>query len=907
MTLDANTLISHYRILSPIGKGGMGEVYRALDERLDRDVAIKMLPEDFSRDEDRLQRFELEARTTSALNHPNILTVYDIGEYEGAPFIVSELLDGRELRDRMDEGAISLHKAIDYARQIAGGLSAAHGKGIVHRDLKPENIFVTSDDRVKILDFGLAKLAAKTGASSGSEDATRKAITDPGMVMGTAGYMSPEQVRGDAVDHRSDIFSFGTILYEMLTGIRAFQSDTLPETMTAILKEEPEDLHSTSPGTNPALTKIVNRCLEKRPELRFQTTTDLAFALEALAETSGSSPTRTFDPAEMPKITRKHGIWRSQWFWPAFEVVWTALVIAFLLGFPYSGSLSRTPLVVFDVFPPGEAYPYIEKTPSIAISPDGETVVFAGVEGRDTFLFYRRRSGAETKKIEGTKDAELPAFSPDGKTIAFATNSQLKRVSIGEPVVPVADVSYIRSISWKDDSTIVFSPNLTSGLIEIPITGGESKTVTKLDAAKNERTHRYGQVLPGGKAMIFTVGTTENPDDYEDATIDGVFFETGERRQILKGASMARYSPTGHLVFARGGNLYAVAFDPVMLTAAGEPVPVLQGVAGDQSTGASQYAIAEDGTLAYIPGSIGANIIQVPAWMDSEGTPERLQMDPGFYNDLRISPDGKRCAYVVGQSGNGDIWTFDFERKTTTRLTFDSINGSPVWSADSNYIYYCRSSQTEPRTLIMRKRSDGTGDAEQMATVSRRSFLKAVEKGENSVLVEYSNGLGSLIARVRFGGNNEPELVVDSKFRNWEASLSPDGRWLAFTSNESGRPQVFVKDLGGTGGKWQVSRPDSYEANWSGDGRKLYYRTPELTVVDVTYSPTFSTGPPTRLFTPELQMRTNTGILYDISKTDGRILMFTPESHRAAPAGIRVAVNWTRELQRQLANRKGGK
>lgn len=904
MTLAPNTTISHYKILSSIGKGGMGEVFRARDERLEREVAIKMLPSDFASDEDRLQRFELEARATSALNHPNILVVYDIGEHEGAPFIVSELLEGEELRDRLEVGEIPARKAVEFARQIVSGLSAAHGKGIVHRDLKPENVFITGDDRVKILDFGLAKLAGKAG--TGSEDATRKAITDPGMVMGTAGYMSPEQIRGETVDHRSDIFSFGTILYEMMSGKRAFQRDTIAETMTAILKEEPEDLHETSPGGNPALMMIVERCLEKRPEMRFQTATDLGFALGALTEGSGQMATRTFDAVKTKQVIRQG----KNWYWQlaaAAAIVLLLLTLSYTYFFRSESAESRPP-VTFDVAAPDGAYPNILRWPTVALSPDGRRLVFVAAEKSVNYLYLRELGSADVAKIEGTRDASIPVFSPDGKSIAFQAEYQLKRVTPGEPVVVMAPGRDIRSISWKDNSTIVFTPNATSGLFEIPITGGEQKPITELDASKNERTHRLGQTLPGGKAMIFTVGLFDKPDDYEDATIDAFVFGSGERVEILKGASMARYSPTGHLVFAKGGVLYAVGFDPDSLKTSGEPVAVLQGVAGDRTSGNAQYSIADDGTLAYIPGSVGQNILRlVPAWIDPEAdTAGPIQLSPGFYNDLRLSPDAKKLAILVGSSGSGDVWVYDLERNTTARLTFDTVNATPVWSPDGKFVYYGRIASADPRTTVMRRPVDGSSEAEVVTTIERVSYLKSISDDGRSAVIDYmAESPSADIAIVDLQSGAKPRLLVTSEFNEEEGTLSTDGRWLAYTSNETGRPEVYVKDLEG-GARWQVSSAAGFEPRWSRDGRKIFFRTTgAMMEADVTFSPTFSAGTPREIFEIDFHIRSNSGISYDVSPVDGRILRLVPADKAAVPVAVRVVLNWDQELRRLLSE-KGG-
>ena len=472
--LATDLRISHYRIVSKIGAGGMGEVYRAHDSRLDREVAIKVLPPDFAADKDRLQRFEQEAKATSALNHPNILTVYDIGEYEGSPFIVAELLEGQELRQRLDEGPIPLRKVTEYAQQIVNGLSAAHEKGIVHRDLKPENLFITKDERVKILDFGLAKLRAPKLEANSSEDETRRAITNPGMVMGTVGYMSPEQVRGQTTDYRSDIFSFGAILHEMITGRRAFRHETMAETMSAILKEDPGELSESNPNISPSLERIVRRCLEKKPERRFQSTSDLGFALEALSTTSSSSALRTEAGPTLETVTsRKRSGWRGRFWMFAFAVAAALLVVVATYEFtrwlrPGAAATNSDPTHVSVVLPDGDELGLTSQWP-IALSEDGTRVAYAGLRGGKTQLFVRTLSEATTRVLDGTEGCQSPFFSPDGQWIAFFAGTKLRKIAIGGAAMQtLADAPFSRGGAWGADGYIYFAPTNIGGIWRVP-------------------------------------------------------------------------------------------------------------------------------------------------------------------------------------------------------------------------------------------------------------------------------------------------------------------------------------------------------------------------------------------------------------------------------------------------------
>jgi serine/threonine protein kinase len=470
MSLSPNTTLAHYTVISKIGAGGMGEVYRARDSRLARDVAIKLLPPEVSTDSDRLQRFEQEARATSALNHPNILTVYDIGTHEGSPYIVAELLEGEELRERLDAGTIPLRKVIDCAQQIVSGLSAAHEKGIVHRDLKPENLFVTKDERIKILDFGIAKLSEPGAAATGSEDATRRALTNPGAIIGTVGYMSPEQVRGQPTDHRSDIFSFGAILHEMISGRRAFRRETMAETMTAILKEEPAELGATNPNVSPALERIVNRCLEKKPERRFQSTADLSFALQALSQPTSSSGVALTTMAAAAAAETKRSTWSERIPWIAAAAFLLLFLAALLFIIKYSRQPAAPPPVIasFLISPPEKSTGFNQ----LAISPDGRNLVFnTSIDGKNE-MWIRPLNLLTAKRLAGTDNNNGFMFwSPDSRSIAFATAGKIKKIDLADGLVQdICDSRLDRrgyGGSWSRDGTIIFSVGAT-GIWRVP-------------------------------------------------------------------------------------------------------------------------------------------------------------------------------------------------------------------------------------------------------------------------------------------------------------------------------------------------------------------------------------------------------------------------------------------------------
>ena len=901
MSLVLGTKLGRYEIRSLIGAGGMGEVYRAHDEKLNRDVAIKVLPADLpTTTGDCLHRFEQEAQAAGALNHQNVLAVYDVGMHDGAPYVVSELLEGETLRDILAERSLGTRKATEYATQLAQGLTAAHNKGIVHRDLKPDNIFITKDDRLKILDFGLAKLVQPSGVEQ-ADIVTRKVHTNPGTVLGTAGYMSPEQVKGEATDHHSDIFSFGSIFYEMLTGQRAFRRDTSAETMAAILKEEPPEFSLTNSAISPALERIVRRCLEKQPARRFQSASDLAFALEALSASSGTLQATSPQFTDTTQATRisftKHE--RLPWIAAGVLLLLSIGLLVFTLTRFRQPRPESSPVVRYEISIPDKTALNIIRSPSMALSADGSTVVFVGTTNSIHRLYVRRRDDTTIKPIAGTEGASSPALSPDGKWIAFLADRTLKKATLDGQVTSVLKVDDARGISWASDDTLVYSPDSTEGLFQISADGGEPKRLTKPDSTKNERTHRWPQVLPGGKAAIFTVGMLNSPDSYEQASIHVVNFATGENHLVMEGASMAHYAPTGHLIFAKGGSLYAVGFDVETLSTRGKPQLILQDVAGDETTGVAHFAIADNGTLAYVPGNPGANMRRV-VWADRTGKVQPINLEPAQYNDIRLSPDSSRAALLVGSSGSADVWIFDLVRATSTRLTFNGRNATPIWSRDGKTIFYVEMNPTTTgKSVVTNKPADGSRDAQTVVSLDGTANLKALTPDGSSGIFDYqrSTSNGNIVQSKLAEGATLTELV-NTEFAELAAALSPDGRWLAYQSNESERPEIYVRDMAGAGGRWQISTGGGEEPRWSHDGRELYYRNGNLLMsVAISTTPTFKASTPTNLFDGIFDLRTNTGITYDVDPKGNRFLMIRQAEESSAPK-VMVVLNWFDELRR---------
>src|ERR1041384_4243643 len=631
--------ISHYKILEKLGEGGMGVVYKALDTKLNRTVALKFLPHRLIQSETDRTRFTQEAQLAATLNHPNICTIYDIAEHDGELFIAMEFVDGQTLREK--KGTIGFKQAIDIGVQLADGLAAAHEKGIVHRDIKPENIMIRKDGIAQIMDFGLAKIRG-----------TITRLTKEGSTVGTAGYMSPEQVQGQDADHRSDIFSLGVVLYELFTGQPPFKG--VHETALAyeIVNVDAAPMSSVKSELDPSLDAIILECLEKDPNERAQSAKQVAIDLKRYKrESSRSRASRITAAMPIPKLDsplrdaapqlRVRG-WRT-FFWPAVSGLLALALVAAIVMLKGRDTQSHSP-VRFAITLPRDQVIDLVTYSAAAISPAGSRIVYEA-SGK---LYQRKIENFEAEALPGTEDATSPFMSPDGKWAGFFAEGKAKKIPLsGGPPVVITDVTDNRGGSWEADGSLVLSTSGRSGLIRVRSDGSERREITKVDSTHGERTHRCPQCLPDGKTVLFTVGMMDSPDYYDDASIDAVNIETGERKEILKGASMARYIPTGHLVFSRGGVLFAVPFDPSSLTVHGTSTPLVQNVSGDPTTGAANFAVSSNGTLAYIPGLFDlAN--RTLALLSADGSVSTFPAPLRSYMEPSISPDGRQVAVIVG-------------------------------------------------------------------------------------------------------------------------------------------------------------------------------------------------------------------------------------------------------------------
>ena len=901
MRLEPGMRLGSLEIVAPAGAGGMGAVYRARDLKLNRDVAIKVLPEGFASDPDRIARFTREAQVLAALNHSNIAHVYGLEDLHPSCALIMEFVEGETLEARLGGGPLPLADVARFARQIAAGLEAAHEKGIIHRDLKPANVMVSDDGHVKILDFGLAKAAEP--ALAGGRDLMNSptmlspVITTQGVILGTGAYMSPEQARGRAVDKRSDIWAFGVVLWEMITGRRPFARETVTDTLAAVVSAEPAwtDLPADVPDP---LRRLIARCLVKDPQQRLRDIGEARIALE--------------DPGTMERHagavpSRASGLWRNPWI-RAVSLVGGAA--ALVVGVAALATLFRTraapaPLMTFDIVAPPGTRLRLSERPALEISPDGNLMAFTAVAEDVLQIFVRRRGDAVARQlpvaVEARQGGDL-TFSPDSRFMAVTDGTAVTRVPIdGGPVVRLAPVlSGTRGITWTDRA-IIYSPAPRSGLFAVDQDGGQPRELTKVVPANGERSHRWPVALPGGKAILFTVGKVGSPDSYDDASIDVLVLATGDRRRIVDGASFVKCAPGGRLIFARGGSLYAVAFDSERLAVRGSPVLVAQQVARDPNTGAVHFSIAQDGTLIYVAGS-AADGLRRPAWVDRTGAAEPIDLTPDVYNDPSVSPDGRRVALLVGPLGHGDIWIYDFAQTTFTRLTSDGKSATPTWSADGRWLYYVSLDTAARQTIIFRRAADGSGEAERVTSTDLRVYLGSVIPERNLAIGAANTWIGSFnVVSIALQGGKMTTLT-DPRPQTYGPEASPDRKWMAYTSEESGRREVYVQSLGGTNARTLISTAGGEEPHWSPDGHTVYYRLDDrLMSVAVQTADTLTASKPVLVLRGMYDLQSETGLSYSVDPRTGRFFMLRLSAPDASTprTSFRIVVNWADHLQQQ--------
>lgn len=871
--------LGNYRVLEKIGEGGMGEVYRAHDTTLDRDVAIKVLPDELSHDEERLNRFKREAKLLAQLNHANIATIHGLESFAGLHVLIMELVEGKTLAGRIAEKRLSIDDAVRIFIQIAEGLEAAHEKGIIHRDLKPANIKIDPDGRVKILDFGLAKALTdeKVSASRMSESPTITRGTAANVILGTAAYMSPEQARGDGVDQRSDLWSFGCVLYEALTGTTPFLRRTVSDTMAAILTAEPELTALPS-----ALRRLVRRCLQKDPHDRLQHAGDARIELQEATTSDAPSDERA------PTSSRL--------------VVGLSCISAILLAvaaWSLMRSPRRAPRVVtrslIPVFADHRVGLHMNRSNAVAITPDGTKIAYAAEPEGQREVYIHQLDQLEPTRIE--EASTMPFFSPDSQWVGFrARDGRLMKASVrGGPAVALDVRAMDRGISWTESNQLIFVRGFVGGLSTVPESGGETELLTEPDQASGTMTHRFPAALPGGKMVLYTSGTTDM-ESWDQASTALLDLETGEQRVLIDNAMNARYSPSGHIVYGRSGSLFAVPFDARTMSVAGAPVRVVEGVAMSHVTGAVNYDLSDNGTLVYVPGQIGGTEHRI-AWIDRQGRMETLVDTRRTFENAMISPDGRYLA--VGIMGAFDsVWLYDMARGTLSKLSTEGNNLRPRWGPSGDAIAFV-SSRDGAYNLFVQP-TDGIGTAIALDPRETNQHSASWTPDGRSVLFTQ---LGDLwIASVE--PPHDARILLGEEPKEAEPVLSPDGRWLAYTSDESGGNEVYLRRYPELDRKVQVSVSGGNEPLWNPNGRELFYRNgSRLLAVSIDWnrgSPELAR--PKLLFERDSSLAAGNRVqgywLYDVTSDGQRFVTVDDSVAPPPPTHFVLVQNWDEELKR---------
>ncbi len=874
MALAPGLRLGSYELLSQLGEGGMGEVWRARDVRLGRDVAVKVLPAAFAADADRLRRFEQEARAASSLNHPNLLTLFDVGSGEGLPYLVTELLEGETLRARLARSALPRSEALNLGVQVLRGLGAAHDQGIFHRDLKPENIFITKDGRAKILDFGLARLRAPSQAlASQATAAPTLERTEAGTLLGTVGYMAPEQVRGEPADARSDLFAFGCVLYEMLTGQRAFRGATAVETMSAILRDEVTGIGELAGAALADLVPILRRCLEKDPARRFHSAADLAFALEGKAgsatEASGALEAR-------PRLA-----WRERLAWALAALLGLATVtLAFWVREAPSGS--HPAALRFELAPPAAGG--FEK--GIALSPDGSRLAFSapGPAGEDA-LWVRRLAAFEARALPGTEGAAYPFWSPDGLRIGFFAGGNLQTIDAAGEDRPqvLCRAAAPRGGAWNGSGEILFAGRIGEGLSRVPAGGGEPTPATRLDEQSSEYAHRWPSFLPDGRHFLYLAigGAAEGGFAVWLGSLD-----SSETSRLLPAESGAIFADPDHLLYRREGRLVAQPFDPETLRLEGEARQVGEAVWWDGvATMYAAFTASRAGTLAYREGGLALSRL---VWFDRDGRETGSVGAPAAYLEPTLSPDGRRLAVTRGGAdAPSAIWVFDLERGTSSRVS-SPHSATPLWSAGGKRIAY----QTFPEGQVYTREASGGGPETLLAELGTFAPLADWSRDGRTLLYETLSHPTGVMA-LDLGSDHDPRTVVPGE----GARLSPDGEWLAYMSSDSGVQEVFVRRFAESEERLQVSVAGGTQPRWRGDGRELFYVAPDrrLMAVEVTLGPRLEVGSPRALFSTQILPLVEARNHYDVT-ADGQRFLVNSRSAEDASRPVRVVVGWSEGL-----------
>jgi Tol biopolymer transport system component len=890
--MRSGTKVGPYEVVGALGAGGMGEVWRATDTRLGRQVALKLLPEDFEVDPERHARFEREAKVLASLNHPNIAALYGLEHVGERHALVMELVEGEDLAQRLARGPVPADEALAIALQVASALEAAHEKGIVHRDLKPANVKVTPEGTVKVLDFGLAKAWEADGASSNpSLSPTITAHhTREGVILGTAAYMSPEQARGKPVDRRADIWAFGCLLYEMLTGTQAFGGDTVTDVIAAVVTREPE-WSALPAGVTVRSREVLRRCLEKDPRRRYRDIGDVRLELEESGRADALPRPAAAAAAVPARATARRG-----------AVPWAVAALALLaaagLGLAYrQATAMRPPSFRAHLLPPAKTtFNFDAATGGPVLSPDGSRVAFSATDASGRKLLWVRPLDSLTAQpLEGTDDASFPFWSPDGRFLAYFAGGKLKKIDTrGGPPQSVCNASSGRGGTWGAGGEIVFAPDIQDGLKRVPAAGGAPADLAGLDAARQQTSHRWPHFLPDGRHYIYWGGnpfaTSQESNGIYLASLGG-----SEQRFLLSADSNALYAPPGYLLFLRDRSLMAQPFDAKAFATTGEAFPIAEEVANPQSYRLGAFSVAADGALVYQTGENGR--LQ-PIWLGKDGGEAGVAGEFAVVFTPRLSPDGTRLALAVQdpQTKNVDIWLADLARGVKTRFTFDpGIEYHPVWSPDGSRIAY--SANPNGRFDLYAKSASGTGEPEALLVSDADKFANDWS-ADGRYLAYMSSDSRSKTAvdlwTLSMAAGREASVFLQTQFSEGNAAFSPDGRWVAYQSAESGKLEVYITTFPTPAGKWQVSQGGGIEPRWRHGGSALCFRTADGTLMEAAVA---SRGSALEVGTPRAVSRLRLAETaprlwaYAVSPRDGRLLVLQPEKGESTP--LTLVTRWT--------------
>jgi len=877
--IAAGTRLGPYEILAPIGAGGMGEVYKAKDTRLDRTVAVKVLPDHLASSPEVRQRFEREAKTISALSHPHICALYDVGNQDGVEYLVMEYLEGETLSERLARGPMPLEQLLRYGIEMAEALDRAHRQGIVHRDLKPGNVMLTKSG-VKLLDFGLAKAMEAPSARSSLTALPTAAhnLTAEGTILGTFQYMAPEQLEGKEADARTDIFAFGAVLYEMATGRKAFEGSSQASLIASIMGTHPAPISTIQPMTPPALDRVVKTCLAKDPDERWQSAHDIANELKWIAE--GGSQAGV--PA--PVVSRRKSRERLAWILAA---VFLLAAVAATVGF-----LRRSPtpvqVVRLQILPP-EKTDFASALAPVTVSPDGRRVVFAAGEStRGSRLWLRSLDSVEARKLDSGPDPYDAYWSPDGRFVAYGGSGKLWKLDLaGGTRQAIAEMVDGRGGTWNRDNVILFAKSGATPIYRVSASGGEPVAVTSLDASRGETGHWRPRFLPDGRHFLFLARSSQPRNN----AICVGSLDSKEVKRLLTIDASPQYAPPGYLLYVHDRTLVAQKFDPDRLTLSGDPEAIAHDVEYVPTWGDAGFSVSENGVLTY---QSGGRINRQLIWYDRSGKQLSVLGEPAEYRDVRLSPDGRRVAVtrIDPEARSGDIWIYDVARGTGSRLTFEpSIEDSPVWSPDGSRLLY--SSNRAGVGDIYQKSATGGGAEEVIfKDENYKSPLDWSRDGRFVIFRTATPATKTDLWILPMTGDRKPFPFANSAFFENEAVFSQDGKWIAYTSDESGKMEVYVQPFPQTGSKWQVSTKGGITPRWRGDGKEIFYYEPDKgrKAVDIQTTPAFEAGVPKDLFATPLSGGS------DVSADGQRFLVNQPAE--SAPVPATVVLNWTADLKK---------